>query len=473
LTRTLDALTLAGMTIAAAIYARISEDREGRALGVGRQVGDCRALIERRGWTVAGEYTDNDLSAYTGRVRPAYRRLLDDVRSSRVEAIVAWHPDRLHRSPRELEEFIEIVEGAGIPVETVTAGDIDLTTPSGRVVARTLGAMARYESEHKSERIRRKHAELAAAGRPVGGGTRPFGFEADRVTVRADEATLIREAAGRVLAGDSLRGICADWNRRGIVTPTGGRWMQQPLRRLLMSPRIAGWREHAGAMVARAVWPAIIDRDTLDRLRAVLSDPRRRKAAIVPRAYLLSGFLRCGLCDKPLRARPRGDKVRRYVCASGPMFAGCGKVAILAEPLEDQVTAEVIRAIDSPELAALRGREATEDADILARIREDEAALEQLARDHYVDRVIGRAEFVAARTALDDRLSRSRTSLADRARDVLSGTVSSGLAAEWRTLDLDRRRAIIDAVIESITMGAGRRGLNRYDPSRVSIAWRA
>ena len=65
----------------AAIYCRISDDREGRGLGVARQEAECRALADRVGWRVADGhvYTDNDLSAYRGRHRPGYRALLGAV----------------------------------------------------------------------------------------------------------------------------------------------------------------------------------------------------------------------------------------------------------------------------------------------------------------------------------------------------------------------------------------------------------
>ncbi len=48
---------------AAAVYARISSDTEGKALGVTRQLEDCRRLADQVGWTIGQEYVDNDLSA--------------------------------------------------------------------------------------------------------------------------------------------------------------------------------------------------------------------------------------------------------------------------------------------------------------------------------------------------------------------------------------------------------------------------
>jgi site-specific DNA recombinase len=172
----------------AAVYCRISDDREGAGLGVERQEADCRERAKQLGWTVVDVYPDNDLSAFTGVDRPHYQRLLQDLRSGVVDAVLAWHTDRLHRTPLELEEFIDICETKGLAVETVKAGPIDLSTPAGRAIARTLCAWARYESEHKAERIRRKALELAQAGKRSGGGSRPYGYLEDRLTIREDEA---------------------------------------------------------------------------------------------------------------------------------------------------------------------------------------------------------------------------------------------------------------------------------------------
>src|SRR6476469_748395 len=106
----------------AGLYARISQDRDGTMLGVERQRADCEKVIESRGWELTGLYVDNDVSAYSGKPRPEYLRLLGDLEAKRIDAVVAWHPDRLHRSPRELEDFVTIIENAGAAVETATAG---------------------------------------------------------------------------------------------------------------------------------------------------------------------------------------------------------------------------------------------------------------------------------------------------------------------------------------------------------------
>ena len=158
----------------AGIYVRISRAADGSTLGVERQEPPCRELSERNGWEVAEVYRDNDLSAFNGH-RPSYQRLLADAKAGRIGAIVAWDADRLTRQPIENEALIELAERHGIQLATVT-GEHDLATPSGRLHFRMLGSIARYESEHRAERLRLKFDELARTGRPKGGGYRPFGF---------------------------------------------------------------------------------------------------------------------------------------------------------------------------------------------------------------------------------------------------------------------------------------------------------
>ena len=130
---------------------------------------DCEALCAARGWEITQYLEDNDRSAYSGKKRRgAYEQMLTAVEDGVLDAIVMWHNDRLHRSPRELETFIDLVERRGVRVAVVTGGDYDLTTPEGRFTARIVGAVARKESEDRSRRVRRKHLELAEQGRPAG-----------------------------------------------------------------------------------------------------------------------------------------------------------------------------------------------------------------------------------------------------------------------------------------------------------------
>jgi hypothetical protein len=116
------------------------------------------------------------------------------------------------------------------------------------------------------------------------------------------EKELIEEAATRVLRGESLRRITMDWNERCVKTVGGGTWQGSMIRRVLMSPRIAGLKEHRGEIVGEAKWPAIIDRAKHDRLVGLLVGDESRRPANhgKPRVHPLAGLLYCGSCGGPL-----------------------------------------------------------------------------------------------------------------------------------------------------------------------------
>ena len=471
----------------AAIYCRISDDREGAGLGVARQEEDCRPLCHRRGYADdrIRVYADNDTSAYSGKPRPEYAQLLTDIASGDVTFLTAWHNDRLHRSPLELEQFITIVEAAHVDIETARAGGLNLETPSGRMVARQLGAVARYESEHKAERQRRKCQELAELGRPNGGGRRPFGYRDDRRALDPVEAEYVREATKRVLAGESIRSVCRDFTARGISTVAGRSWHPTVLRDMLVSARISGRREYQrrgvgrertlGAIVcANAEWEAIITPEESDALRVLLTDPRRRmNPPWTHRTYLLRGLARCGLCGRPLVSRPRSGGRRCYVCASGPGFGGCGRVRVVADELERDVAERIIVAVDDGALdALLRG---SDDGDAAAArdevLRLDEklnALAEGFARDE-----MSRAEWQAMR-----RVLRSRLDEAQRRYDAMRGarsiaTLPRPLRVAWDAFSFAQRRSTVTDLIASVHVQRAERPRARgYDPSRVRIEWK-
>ena len=92
---------------AAAIYLRQSQDRDGTGYGVDRQREDARRLIDSRGWTVAAEFVDNDVSALSRKPRPQFVEMLRRVDAGEFDVIVARHMDRLLRRLAEFESVIE------------------------------------------------------------------------------------------------------------------------------------------------------------------------------------------------------------------------------------------------------------------------------------------------------------------------------------------------------------------------------
>ena len=439
------------MSRTAVIYVRISRDKEGAGLGVERQRADCEDLARRLGWTVTEVYVDNDISAYSGKPRPAYHRMLADLQGGRATAVLVWHTDRLHRSPAELEEYITICETAGVITQTVKAGHIDLSTPSGRMIARQLGAVARFEVEHMSERRRRAKEATAQAGEWLGG-RRPFGYEADGVTIRPSEAAEIRRVADELLAGTSVRAVTRDLNARGVPTSTGGTWTANAVRRMILRARNAGLMEHRGEVIGRAQWPAILDEATWRAVRALLLDPSRLTIG-APRRHLLSGIAECGICGARMIAATvgsgRGSRSRRvYKCTQTP------HIARDVTALERYITMIVLEWLSQPEAAELFAPVGDDGAAARAVERETLRRRQREAAEMFAAGEMTRAQLAAVTAATGKRLAELDQLDAATVHTSALGVFRGGddVRRVWEGLDIERQRAVIREIMRVVVL---------------------
>jgi site-specific DNA recombinase len=188
------------------------------------------------------------------------------------------------------------------------------------------------------------------------------------------KADAVREPVSRVLRGESLRGIAFDFNKRGIK-PAGGKkngvrkidkWQGSTLRRVLISPRIAGLREHNGEVVGKAVWPAIIDEATHDRLVGLLKDSSRRPLNYGrPRVHPLVACSTAGLARDLWVTSLQPKQSRGYGCRKDENLVCPGRVRIAAEPLVAYIESYVIDQWRNPEAIKI----AQSDEDRMVRIR--------------------------------------------------------------------------------------------------------
>jgi site-specific DNA recombinase len=224
---------------------------------------------------------DNDIIAYCGRRRPAYTEMLAALGRGEASVVLCWHTDRLHRSPKELEAYIDICEAHGVKTLAVRSGELDLATESGRMIARTLGTMARYESEMKSTRVRRAMEQKAMKGEWLGG-PRPFGWQfVDGVPEpHPVEAAVVADVCKAVLQGQSLGSIVAGLNASGITTSVGKPWGYAQLRQMLVRPRNAGLADWKGEIVGTSIFPALVSEDVWRAVVSILSDPRRHSRTL-------------------------------------------------------------------------------------------------------------------------------------------------------------------------------------------------
>ncbi|MFC5677799.1 recombinase family protein [Aeromicrobium endophyticum] len=478
----------------AAIYTRISDDKEGKELGVARQEADCRELAKAEGLTIAEVYTDNDISASRSsrKPRPEWTRMLDDAETGKFDVILAYSTSRLTRRPREREDIIELAEDFGIGLMTHVSGRPDLTTADGQASFRFGGTVDTSEADRTAERARRKQLELAQAGRH--NGPRPFGWDivgtkADqRLVINQAEAAVLRELVKRVLAGEGLWKLVNDLNARGIPTSTGKRWQTQVLRRVLLRDRNHGMRSHkplgkngkpSGKVeLYKGQWEPIIDRETHDRVLATLTDPARRSNNRGTAAkYLLTSLARCGACNgyvvgtNEFKYELKNGRTRVYPHAYKCPHAGCMKVQRRMADVDEHVERVVVGVLERDGVRLLGGDEfAAEEA--RERIEALEAKL-ALTADQFADDVITGEQLKRITERLRPQLAAERVHLSSAQPEAsLAEYTGPEVAQAWRAADVETKKRLIRLLGMTITIKRVGAGNGRdYDPDSVSITW--
>jgi site-specific DNA recombinase len=467
----------------ALIYARLSEDREpgteaagGVATSVDRQVADCLKWCELHGHHVAGIYRDEGISGFSGARRPEFERLLADARTGVGRLIVCWRLDRLSRNRPDFTRVLDMCDGGGVQLASVTES-LDTSTPTGEAMRDIIAIFARMESRNISVRVARARLEAAMAGRPVPGGARPYGYAPDKVTIIEAEADVLREAARRVIRGESLRSVAREFNARGLRPVQAAKFSAGNLGKLLGNPRYVARAVYKGVEVADGQWPPILDKATHEQLKATLSNPARRSQAGRPPVHLLvGGILRCAVDGAAIGARAPDRWGRRYGCDGGNREAGRVHLVVAAAPLERYVTDAVLVALDGPKLGEfLKLRATNGDRELADQLVRDERRLRELAT-MFARGEIDKPEWLVARPELKQRIASARDRLARRAEAAILADVGpepGALAAAWQRWTLEQRRDVLRLVLEAVVISpAARRGPG-FDTGRVELRWRA
>lgn len=456
-----------------ALYTRISKDPNGESTAPARQEKECKALAKERGFVIADVYSDVDLSAYTDVIRPQYEAMLEAMAADAYDGVIVWKLDRLVRRAVEFWRFWTIADTHKVALVSKSDQFIDTTSPIGRGVVGLIVSLAEQESYNTGLRLQAKERERAEAGLAKHSGTRAYGTrtiidpESEKPILGAGsydeidevEAAVIRDAAERFLAGETLSSIVADLNARGITAAQGGRWTKRSLHNLLRQARLFGWRELHGELIAKGTWPAILDEDTGRKLRKLL--PAVAKGTAGPmRRHLLSGLLKCGKCNHNMKASSSGGSATRYACPSKE-DGGCGGCTIDREKTNEAITEMVLYRLDSPDFAAVlkarqKGRskgDKGKDAELLAELaaiadRSTENAIEFANGDLPVKAFANAERELEARAQL---LNEQLATIRQDERLPQAGGIK-GLVETWDQMEVPRQRAVIDALIEKIVV---------------------
>lgn len=464
----------------AVIYCRISQDRGGERVGVDRQLRDCRERVKGEGYALAAEpFVDNNISAYSGKPRPRYREMVKLIESDGIGVIVVWHIDRLYRSPRELEDLIDLVADKGMIVDAVTASPVDLSNTDGQAMARIGVAIARKSSDDTRRRVKSSKADAKVAGLRLGGGRRPWGYdwrhaddgspvEGGGLQVIPEEAAAVREALERILQGEPLHRIAQDFRVRGVPAPRKPAYIRRAL---------VGRNGEPSHLVGGSNWPGIITKDEWRAATARLTGgskytPKDRRTG---RRYALTGLVVCSECGTKMLGSGG-----YYRCAA--IRGGCGRVGIKARDLEDALDMRVQQRREAGLARDAEGAASVAvDTEAQREALADIAAAEAEQAD--LDAAVRRGEVTAVTAGkMIDALEARRNEAAGRFAAVSPTSTGYGFAAllepdDWHDrwvagqlseTELADLHEMFASYLEAVQVSPGRRGDVR---GRVKVRW--
>lgn len=448
-----------------AAYLRISK-AEDESVSLDKQRATVLALITSKGWTNPIEwFIDEGVSGSKDVKRPGRDDLEERMALGEFAAVAVASIDRLARSTDDFSRILRVAETAGTHVAIVREA-FDTSTPFGMAMAKIVAVLAELEARTIGSRITESNKVLREQGRRTGGKV-CFGFRnipnpagpGYILGVHEPEAEIVREAAERVMAGESVLSVSRDFSQRGLPFKASG------LTKLLRRPTLYGATPVGDDVVRRDGEPvigeaAILDRETFDRLQEVLDGRIRQADRRTVNLPLLHGVARCSGCGGHLNALRQSTGRRSYGCKSETCQA---RVSIRLDELDEHVVAEALdRFGDEPvyrtmrrggvDVEALAAVEA-EIAEMAAAMTEDDADMAALA-----PRLAGlKARRAELRATTGPRTVKVPTGLTMRQAYAAAGTVEG-------------RRSVLLATIRA-TVAKGRRGGVQvpFDPARVTV----
>ena len=318
----------------AALYARVSSERQDVDLSVAAQMRALRDYADKNGYLVVREYIDE---AESGRIadRPQFRKMLDEAArpESPFQEILVWKFSRFTRKREHAVAFKSMLRRKGIRVVSITEHADD--SPTGKLMEAIIESIDEFYSENLAEEVKRGMREAASRGFWMTSYA-PYGYRRvhvpdgpkKRPTLEPDPPAdaVVRRIFDMALQGQSNLDIVKALNSEGIPTTNGKRWLKTTIHRILVNEAYTGtlvWgskaQDNAPPVRVDNAFPAIVTRQEFDRVSRMMHSraPKKMNPRRAASPYLLSGLLKCETCGKAMTAaEAKSGKYTYYICHS-------------------------------------------------------------------------------------------------------------------------------------------------------------
>ncbi|MEW6417255.1 MAG: recombinase family protein [Nitrospirota bacterium] len=314
------------------IWIRVSTEDQARGESPKNHETRARMYADLKGWNVVELY---DLSGVSGKSvidHPVAQRMLADVASGKIQALIFSKLARLARNTRELLEISDHFQKYNANLVSLEES-IDTSTPAGRLLFTVIGALAQWEREEISARVSASIPVRARMGKPTGG-RGPFGYTWNdkHLVINPDEAPIIKEVFNTFLETKKLLTTARIINEKGYRLRSGAKFSKTAIKRILTDPTHKGMKranyskskgnKKSWVLKPQKEWvyfevePTVTE-DVWNEVNTIIV----RNASPYPSTpppigkYAFSGLLLCGECNQKMYVmKYKGMKVPRYRC---------------------------------------------------------------------------------------------------------------------------------------------------------------
>ena len=290
------------------IYIRVSTEEQAReGFSINGQKEKLKQYAYARGWDIYDFYIDDGISGKNLKDRPQVLKMLEDIKSGKVNNVLVYKIDRLTRSTKNLIELIDLFNDNDCAFNSLMEA-IDTSTATGRMFIKIVGIFAEFERENLAERVSFGYEQKTREGNytNVNG---VYGYDyvvgSGELLVNEQEAELVREIYNLYLQGNSMLKISKYLKDKQVPTKRGGVWSSSTISSILTNPLYIG-KVRYGVMTRKKTAFAvdsdkhekIISEDTFYRVQELAGKRKQYQTRKYPseNAYFLT-FLKCSMCD--------------------------------------------------------------------------------------------------------------------------------------------------------------------------------
>lgn len=386
-----------------ALYCRVSTDKQAEKEdgSLDTQLDRLMSKVEYRrrqgeNWNVAEKLVEGEKDgkrhgkSAKNTDRPAYQKLLELARARLIDVVIVTKLDRISRSLSDFIKLVEELERYGVKLVSLKE-DFDFTTAAGRFQIHMLVALAQYERELTSARVKDKVLWRLEKGLPIGRPPSGYVMKEKMYAIEEPFASHVRAADALYLERESADVIVKEFARLGYRTKSGALYSKPVICGILRSTIYVAKQEH-GDKIYDAGWEPIRTWENHEKIQRLMDRNNKRKhgGKTQPRnyVYLLQGILRCGECGHKMVPQPatgrNGSAYHYYGCNQAEKSVGtvCPKRYVPAEAL-DRAVLEFMKQLHlKPErIKAIAAKENSFVSETIMKLKEDhERVSTQLGR---------------------------------------------------------------------------------------------